>query len=379
MVVTRQRLSIGLLVNPLAGIGGPVALKGSDGADTVAEARSRGGKSIVAERVAACFAHLDADTIAALDIITVAGEMGAHVCARLGLPHRVAFSPAGPETTAADTRDAVAAFQQSGVDLVLFAGGDGTARDVCDVISPRQAVLGIPAGVKMHSGVFANSPVAAAKILEEMASGRLVSVMRGEVRDIDEAAFRDGVVRARYYGEMWVPAELHYVQAVKSGGKEVEALVLEEIAAWVVENMRPEVSYFIGSGSSTVAINRALGVGHTLLGVDVVKAGSLLLADARESQLLDLATAGPCHIIVTPIGGQGHIFGRGNQQLSARVIRAVGVDNLTIIAAKSKLEALDGRPLRVDTGDEQLDESLTGMSQVVTGYDDAVLYTVSGQ
>lgn len=373
--MTTHRLRIGLVINPLAGIGGPVALKGSDGAGTVAMARALGAESRVAARVAACLSLVAAKGNE-FDVITVAGEMGADICRSVGLPCEVIYHPAQADTTAEDTRSAVRAFQQSGVDLILFGGGDGTARDVCDAVSPHQAVLGIPCGVKMHSGVFANSPAAAGKILQEMIEGNLVSVMRAEVRDIDEEAFRQGIVRARYYGEMWVPGELRYVQAVKSGGKEVEALALQEIAADVVENMQPGVTYFIGSGSTPAAVSEALGVEGTLLGIDVVRDGELLAADARESDLYRYACEGACHIIVTPIGGQGHLFGRGNQQLSARVIGAVGIDNITVIAAKSKLEELAGRPLIVDTGDALLDSRLSGTRRVVTGFEDAVLYPV---
>lgn len=372
-----HRLRVGLVINPVAGIGGPVALKGSDGAETLAEARARGGESKAPERVETCLRHVPEDLRGRMDILTVAGEMGAEVCKRIGLECEIVLSPAGIATSAEDTRRAVTAFESRGVDLILFAGGDGTARDICDVISPDQPVLGIPAGVKMHSGVFANSPTAAARVLEQMITGKLVTVMRGEVRDIDEDAFREGVVRAEYYGEMWVPEELRYVQAVKSGGREVEALAVQEIAADIVENLQPGVCYFIGSGSTTAAINEALGLENTLLGVDVIRDGRLLLADAREAQLYELATAGPCHIVVTPIGGQGHIFGRGNQQLGARVIRAVGIDNITVIATKSKLEALQGHPLMLDTGDDELDEMLSGRLRVVTGYEDAVLYPSS--
>ena len=375
--MTVPKLKIGLVANPLAGIGGPVALKGSDGADTVSEARARGGRSRVGERVAACLEAIAPDIIARAEWLTVEGEMGAAICAQVGLPCKIVVDTDAANTTAEDTKAAVRQFQALGVDLILFAGGDGTARDIFDVISLHQVVLGIPCGVKMHSGVFATSPVAAAKILEQMIKGELVSVMRGEVRDIDEAAFREGVVRASYYGEMWVPEELQYVQAVKSGGKEVEALAVQEIAADIIENMQDDVCYFIGSGSTAAAINEALGIENTLLGVDVVRNGALVLADAQESQLYEFAESGPCHIVVTPIGGQGHIFGRGNQQLSARIINAVGLKNITVIATKSKLEALDGRPLIVDTGDSDLDRAFSGVIRVVSGYEDAVLYKVS--
>lgn len=369
-------MTIGLVANPFAGVGGPAALKGSDGAEAVEEAKRRGSESRVRERVTLV---LEAIRVQAdrFSLVTVSGDMGAGICDALGLPcDIVADMPTG-QTSADDTRAAVKALQAHGVDLILFAGGDGTARDVFDVIEPDQPVLGIPCGVKMHSGVFANNPAAAGRILRDMIAGRLVTVMQGEVRDIDEASFRENIVRTQYYGEMWVPEELRYLQQVKSGGKEIEELVVQEIAAEIVENMEEGVTYFVGSGSTPAGVSESLGLDNTLLGVDVVRDGELLAADANEQDLFAYASAGECRIIVTAIGGQGHIFGRGNQQFSARVIEAVGLDNIIIIATKTKLEALDGKPLLVDTGSAALDERLAGQRRVITGYEDAVLYPVA--
>ncbi len=370
----RRRLRIGLVMNPLAGIGGPAALKGSDGAETVARAKALGSESRVLERVVLCLEGIDDDYF---ELFTVSGSMGEEACIRAGLPHHlIADMPAG-ETSPDDTRRAVAALQDQDIDLLLFAGGDGTARDVQDTVDAEQTVLGIPCGVKMHSGVFANNPAAASRVLSDMIAGRLVSVMKGEVRDIDEASFREGVVRTKYYGEMWVPEELRYLQSVKSAGKEVEELAVQEIAADIVENMDPDVTYFIGSGSTPGAVAEALGLPNTLLGVDVVRNHELLKADANEAELARFASDAACRIIVTAIGGQGHIFGRGNQQFSARVIEAVGVENVIVIATKGKIEALEGKPLLVDTGSAGLDERFAGPIRVITGYEDAVLYPVA--
>lgn len=369
-------LRIGLVANPYAGVGGPAALKGSDGEETVALAKSLGSISKVTERVLVCLKAI-APLREKFEMLTVAGAMGEDACKGAGIPHRIVYRPEQTMTRAEHTKKAVVALQQEKVDLVLFAGGDGTARDVFDVLESRQVALGIPCGVKMHSGVFANNPGAAAKVLIEMIEGRLVTVMQGEVRDIDERSFREGVVHTRFYGEMWVPCELQYLQQVKSGGKESEALATQEIASAVIDVMENGVSYFIGSGSTTTAINETLGLPSTLLGVDVIRDQQIVLNDATEAQLYEIAAGGPSHIVVTAIGGQGHIFGRGNQQFSARVIRAVGLENLTVIATKTKLEGLAGKPLLVDTGDAALDELLAGPVRVVTGYDDSVLYPVA--
>lgn len=368
-------MKVGLVLNPKAGIGGPVALKGSDGEETVSRAQALGSQSKVTERTVVCLTALQ-EVKDTLEIVTMAAEMGADACREAKIPCEVIADIQPGQTTPEDTRRAIEMFIQQDVDLILFAGGDGTARDVSDVLEQQgrqdQVVLGIPCGVKMHSGVFANTPGAAAAIVASMASGELLTVSEAEVRDIDEDAFRKGVVNTRYYGEMRVPEELRYMQQVKSGGQEVEELVVEEIAAHIVDHMEPGVVYFIGSGSTTAAIMDSLGLENTLLGVDVVRDGELLLNDAREDQLYEFAASEPVRIVITVIGGQGHIFGRGNQQLSPRILRKVGKDNIVVIATKTKLEALQG-PLLADTGDAELDRELGGFIRVVTGYEDAVL------
>jgi predicted polyphosphate/ATP-dependent NAD kinase len=231
----------------------------------------------------------------------------------------------------------------------------------------------------MHSGVFAVSPEAAGELLRSLAEGGLVGVKAREVRDIDEEAFRHDQVRSRFYGELLVPSEGHYLQHTKVGGREDPDLALADIAAWQAETLNPEGTYLIGPGSTTAAIMAELALPNTLLGVDVVHDGKLLASDADEERLLQLLAEahGPAYMVVTVIGGQGHLFGRGNQQFSPAVIRAVGLDNLIVVAAKTKLTALEGRPLLVDTNDTALDQALCGYRRINTGYDDYVLYRVA--
>ncbi|MFB0998958.1 MAG: NAD(+)/NADH kinase, partial [Colwellia sp.] len=267
------------------------------------------------------------------------------------------------------------------VDLILFAGGDGTARNVCKMVGDKFPVLGIPAGCKIHSGVYAVTPKAAGRVVEMMITNQLVTLTEADVMDIDESLFRDGIVKAKRYGEMQIPAELRYVQAVKSGGKELDELVLQDIAAHVINEMDEEL-FVIGSGSTTAFLMEELALDNTLLGVDLVQEQSLLANDVTEPQLwqaIELAKKDKklVKLVITLIGGQGHIFGRGNQQLSPRVIRAIGKENLFIIATKAKLTALSSRPLITDTGDSELDLELSGYLPVITGYNDQVLYPVA--
>ena len=373
-------LHIGLIVNPLAGLGGSLALKGSDGevlrerlSGLTAEQRRR-----ATERVERALAPL-VGIGDCVKFTTWAGDMGALALEELGIPTTVLGETATRMTSSADTRQAVEAMLAAQVDIIVFAGGDGTARDICDVVGSSFPVLGIPAGVKMHSGVFAVSPEAAGELLLQLARGGLVGLQAQEVRDIDEEAFRQDIVRSRYYGEMLVPGEGRYLQHTKVGGRESHDLVAADIAAWLVENMEAGRTYLVGPGSTTAAIMEQLDLPNTLLGVDVVRDGKVLASDADENTLLELLDDAPggATIIVTVIGGQGHIFGRGNQQFSPAVIRAVGLDNIILVAAKSKIAALEGRPLLVDTNDHELDQALSGYHTIVTGYDDHILYRVA--
>ena len=363
---------LGVIINPLAGLGGSVALKGSDG--VAAEAMARGAEPKAHLRLAQAL-EVILPYRDKIELITASGAMGEEVALQLGFNHQVAYHSA-VETEARDTQDAVRAIQASGVDLLLFAGGDGTARDIFAVVDETLPVLGVPAGVKIHSGVYGITPHASGMVIKLLLDGELVSLMTGDVMDIDEVAFRQGTVKARRFGEMLVPAEPRYIQAVKMGGKEVDELVLSDIAAHVIEQMEDEL-FIMGSGSTVAAVMQELGLANTLLGVDLIAHRQLVGSDLTASELLELTQDRQCKLVITLIGGQGHILGRGNQQLSSRLIRAVGKENIIILATKTKLKALEGRPLIVDSGDPELDAELCGYYKVVTGYRDYVMYQVA--
>ena len=365
---------LGFIINPVAGIGGAVGLKGSDG--VVAEALARGAVPRAQERARQALLPLS-ELTAPVELLTVAGEMGETLARSLGLSCRVIYQPAGETTCAHDTRHAAALMCEAGVDLLLFAGGDGTARDICAAVGESCHVLGIPAGCKIHSGVYGVTPAASGRVVARMIAGELLSLIDAEVRDIDEEAFRLGKVRARHYGQLKVPGDLRYVQAVKQGGRESEELVLADLAAGVVEQMEPDTLYLMGSGSTVAACMAALGLENTLLGVDLVENGQLIGQDLCAAEILTRIRGRRCRLIMTLIGGQGHLFGRGNQQLSPDVIRCVGLGNIQVLATKAKLAALAGKPLLVDTDDLQLNRALRGYLPITTGYKDQVIYPVA--
>ncbi|MET1076454.1 MAG: ATP-NAD kinase family protein [Pseudomonas sp.] len=362
---------LGLIINPLAGLGGSVALKGSDG--VAAQALALGAEPRATARTRLALESL-LPVAERLEFVTFAGAMGADLLQEMGFAYRLLGAPLGQTSRAEDTRRAVQALQEAGVALILFAGGDGTARDVCAVARPSQPVLGIPAGVKIHSGVYAISPRAAGALTLRLVEGGLVRLASGEVRDLDESALREGRVAARWYGELTVPEEGGYVQQVKQAGVESEELVLVELAAWLEESWSPQVRYVFGPGSTMHGLAQNLGLDTTLLGVDVIEDGRVIGRDVTEAQLFALVDGHPAWLLVTAIGGQGHILGRGNQQISPRVVRAIGLEQLRVVATKRKLGTLEGRPLRVDSGDPSLDDAFPDAVRVWAGYKDELLY-----
>ena len=370
----KPKFKLGVVVNPFAGIGGALALKGSDGAEIREKALAMGAEKKANEKMAKALSILEALS-GQFTVVTASGDMGETICESLGIPYEVIYTADAVQTEGEDSERAAKAMVDANVDLLLFAGGDGTARNICSVVGTQVPVLGVPAGCKIHSGVYCVSPSAAGQVVSQMIAGELVSEMDAEVRDIDENAFREGKVIAKHYGEMRVPAELTYVQAVKMGGKEDEALVLDDIAAYVGEIIEdePDTYFVMGSGSTVGAVMDFLGLENTLLGVDVVKQGELIASDVTASELIALTQDKPTKVILTVIGGQGHILGRGNQQLSPAFIRQIGKQNMLVVATKQKLQALNGKPLRLDSSDAVLDTELAGAFTVITGYKDKVL------
>jgi len=366
---------LGLIVNPIAGIGGRVGLKGSDGAEVQRKAQELGAVPRSLDRAAQALRRIEPRDD--LDIITYPGKMGEDAARACGFAPTVIGSIEPGETTAEDTERAARAMLQLEVDLLLFAGGDGTARDIYNAVGVRLPVLGIPSGVKIHSAVFGASPRSAGDLASSYLQGRVSRLREGEVMDIDEEAVREGIVSARLYGYLRVPFRRRLLQGLKTPSSPGEQAAQAAIAADVVRHMEDGWLTIIGPGTTTRAITSRLGLDKTLIGVDVVADGTLVAEDVNESQLLDLLKGRRARIIVTPIGGQGYIFGRGNQQISPAVIQKVGRQHIIVVATTDKIHSLRGRPLLVDTGDWNVDEMLSGHIRVVTGRGEQIVYRVS--
>lgn len=352
--------TIGFIVNPIAGMGGRVGLKGTDG--HVQEARERGAEQRAPDRGTAVLEAV-AETDADVSILTWGGQMGAEEAAATGLDVSVLGQPEGEETSAEDTVAAVEAFVGAGVDIVVFVGGDGTAVDVYETLEDVEEeipMLGAPAGVKVYSSVFAVSPAAAGRI-----AATFDRTETREVNDIDEEAYREGKVRAELKGIATVPVAEDLQASKQLSGGDVEGL-----AEGIAEEATPETTYVLGPGGTLDEVKSAMGIEGSPLGVDVVRDGELLVEDGSEDEIL-AALGEENVIVVSPIGGQGFVFGRGNDQISPAIIRQSSV---SVVATAAKLDATDA--LRVDTGDEELDEELRGWMKVRIGRVDSRLVKV---
>ena len=381
-------LRIGLVINPMAGIGGAVGLHGSDGQALQNQALQLNGQPRGAERVDVFLRALSqrlGESLSQLDWITWGGSMGADSLAAFSLAAEVLGLPAST-STAEDTLRAIEVLCEAEIDLLIFVGGDGTAIDVLNSVADHVCVLGLPAGVKMHSGVFAISPAAAAEVVAGLLQGSLVGRAVREVRDYEpqkkQALSMPGqqAVVTKRYGELSVPEAGGYLQQMKIGGKEDEALVVQEIVSYFLDQLYlyENKALIVGPGSTCLAIKHSLGLNGTLLGCDVLLPDGSAIKNATSAQLLAIASDQATHVLVSFTRHQGFLLGRGNQQLSAQVMRRLDWKNdVTVLGSRTKLATLEQRPMLVDTGDGELDQRLSGLVGVLTGYDDFLLYRVS--
>jgi predicted polyphosphate/ATP-dependent NAD kinase len=362
---------LGLIVNPVAGMGGSVGLKGTDGA-MYQKALAMGAEPVTPARTNDLLAHIQHKDDVSL--LVAPGEMGKRHVKGFVVPCEV-VGKIDQETSAEDTKRIAREMVDRGIELLILVGGDGTARDVCDAIGSSVPVVAVPAGVKVFSAAFAVSARAAAEMVDAFLEG--TEVVEEEVLDIDEEAFRGDRLASRLYGYLLVPEVQQFLQPGKAASNVERTAVQgkQEIAAYVVEGMDAETLYLLGPGTTLKAIADELGVAKTLLGVDAVHAGVLVGKDLNERGILDLIERHTkSKIVVTPIGGNGFILGRGSKQLTPEVVRQVGINNIMVVGTRDKVSQLEC--LRVDSGDLALDEVFKGYVRVTVGYGEAMLMEV---
>ncbi|MGB9714333.1 MAG: ATP-NAD kinase family protein [Candidatus Bathyarchaeales archaeon] len=363
-------MKLGFIVNPIAGMGGRVGLKGTDG--VLEEAIAKGAKPVAPKRAAEFLQKLKENmSEAKMEVLTCPRAMGEEEAREASFPVQVLPMKMGEKTSAEDTKKAVRLLATAKVDLIVFVGGDGTAKDIYDAMQGLNTipVLGVPSGVKMYSGIFAVSPEDAAEVVLAFAN-KQAETAEFEIMDADESAIRSDNFTVKLYGFLKGP----FVPMRIQGSKQVSPETADEkenqtaIARFIMEEMQPNATYILGPGTTVKRLAELLGVEKTVLGVDIYREGKVVL-DVDEKRILEeVKDWQNTWIIVSPIGRQGILLGRGNQQISPEIIKRVGKERIIVAATKSKLQSIEGGVLRVDTGDAEVDKMLRGYIRVVTDY-----------
>jgi predicted polyphosphate/ATP-dependent NAD kinase len=364
-------MKMGFIVNPIAGMGGRVGLKGTDG--VLKEAIARGAKPIAPQRAIEFLKKLKDDCgNLKFEVLTCPGIMGEEEAKVASIGVQLLPISVGRETSAEDTKTAVKMLVDADVDLIVFVGGDGTARDIFDSMkrcSGEIPVLGVPSGVKMYSGIFAVNPADAVDIILAYAENQ-AEIADFEIIDADEKAIRSDAFSVKLHGFLKGPFLPMRIQ----GSKQISPETVDEkenqtaIAKSIIEEMRPDATYILGPGTTVKRIAELLGVKKTVLGVDIYKKGKVIL-DVDEKRILkEVEDWQNTWIILSPIGRQGILLGRGNQQISPEIVKHVTKQRIIIAATKSKLQSIEGKALRVDTGNAEVDNMLKGYIKVITDY-----------
>ena len=371
---------LGLLINPVAGMGGSVGLKGTD--HMVEEAIRRGAKPRANDRVRQALKEL-LEIQNELEIVTCPGDMGEDTAKSMGFRTTVLHTGGRKnlkdlfDSSRTDTIVLSKALEEAGVDLLLFAGGDGTARDIYEGVGTELPALGIPAGVKIHSPVYAKNPQSAGNLAKLWLTGKVTKTAEQEVLDIDEELYRQEIINTRLYGYLSVPLEHVFTQNRKAPTPLSETASIESIAHEIVEHMEPDTYYLIGAGTTTRGVMQMLRLKNTLIGVDLIQNKQLVANDLYGDKILDFIKGKKTKLIVTVTGGQGFLFGRGNQQITPEVIREIGKENIMILATKAKIAEFHHQPFLVDTPDEELNKELCGFYRVITAYGEFTMCRVS--
>ena len=368
--------TIGLIINSIAGMGGRVGLKGTDGKIILDKAIQLGAikqaPNIAIKALQRLLPMKDE-----LLILTSSFDMGVNQCKQLGFNYEDVYESKN-STSSYDTIITAKIMAERNIDLLIFVGGDGTARDIYKAIDSRVVVLGIPAGVKVHSPVYGNTPELAGELALMYLRDCNIPTKEEEVIDIDEESYRNNQLNTQLYGYLRIPYKKELLQNKKAPTPLGEEASQKAIALDIVDNMLNDVYYLIGPGTTTRSIMNELNLPNSLLGVDIIKDKNLVSLDCNENKILETVGDGKSKLVITPTGGQGYLLGRGNQQISPKVINRIGKDNIIIISSITKIIELNRKPLLVYTGDKETDIYLTSFYKIKIGYGSEIMYRVSG-
>ncbi len=366
---------IGFIINPIAGMGGKVGLKGTDGIEVLREAKRLGAIKESEKKADKTIEYISENLgDLNLEILTCSGEMGENLCKKYNLNYKTIDNDIEDTQDYKLTEMAAKIMMENNVELLVFAGGDGTARNIYNIVRDKIPVIGIPTGVKIHSAVFAINPKNAGRVVIDFLKNDNSECVEAEVMDIDEKLLKEDRLVAKLYGYMKIPFEKKHIQSLKVGGISKDDVLQREIASFIVDKMEDGINYIIGPGTSTREIMNVLDLPYSLLGIDIVRDKKIIVKDANESQILDIVKKGNSKIIVSLIGGQGYIFGRGNHQISFKVLENIDKEDIIIISTVNKILDLEGRPMLVDTGNDLIDKKIQGYYRLIVGYDEEYVY-----
>ncbi len=376
-----DRFLLGLIVNPIAGMGGTVGLKGTDGKEILNKALSLGAKPNSYERIKELLIGLNSIK-KKIKFLTCPKYMGEYILNDLGFDYEVInhsiFNNYNDiyDTTAQHTKLIVKKLiENEKLKLLIFVGGDGTARDVQEVINIQKPCIGLPAGVKIYSNVFAKNPKFTADLIIKYLWDE-IPLRESDVLDIDEQQYREGKLVSKYFGSLLTPFEPDYLQSSKMITPNSDANNQERIAKRIIEDMKNNIYYLLGPGTTIKAITDFLNEKKTILGVDLLLNKKIITFDLNEEEILKLIERKPIKIIVSPIGRQGFLFGRGNLQISSKVLEKIGIENIIIVSTKFKLENIADHKLKIDTRDTVLDNKMKGFYKIIIDYDEIRIFEI---
>jgi len=366
-----DKIKIGLIVNPISGLGGPLGLKGSD-SDNIWDHVSDVYNLPSLQRTYDTLNNIDSKIVDKIIFYTGNELLGEYLLKQFDFKYKIVYTSKIQRTSRNDTYELLKAFKTQNVNLIVFAGGDGTSSDLIKIIDTDIPVVGIPVGVKMYSSIFPLSPIYSSKIISEFCSYHELKFILREVSDLDDRNIHKGITTTKFIGYLNTPLNLddNYLQESKGSSISDEGNEIDNLIEDFIDRYTSMDTYIFGPGSTTNTILKSIDIEGTLLGFDIIKNKKLVYKDCSENDIynyLNTNQGKDSKLVLTVIGNQGFLFGRGNQQISPRILNKIDKNNLLIYSTKTKLDSLNNEIL-IDTGDLITDKKFSGYVNIITGY-----------